>query len=304
MREYYYPGPLLAFASQVAGTSSLMSNIGLPMDTLNALKPDVDELRILNTSETGATIQARVNFTNPTPYTASIPYFSAHIFTNGSMIGEAVAQNVTLGRGNNTNNYIQATWDPTSFGGEKARQVARGLLSEYLSGKNTTLELKTHKASFPNMPLLGEAFSNLNFSIPTPRLQLPGGDDGNKGTGLHFIRDATFHIFSSTATFTLASPLRYNTIYLEYINATALWNHTEPVGQIVTHETLVAPPGLSHTPKLPVKWSPGNVGYDKLKEALGGRLKLDAVANVTIRLGNWVEQIWYEGQGIGARISL
>jgi hypothetical protein len=274
------------------------------MDTLNSLKPEVDELRILNTSETGATMQARVNFTNPTPYTASIPYFSAHIYTNGSMIGEAVAQEVTLGRGNNTNNYIQATWDPATFGGEKARRAASRLLSEYLSGKNTTLELKTHSASFPHVPLLGDAFGNLNFSIPTPRMKLPGGDGGNKSPGMHFIRDATFHIFSSTASFTLASPLHYNTIYVQGINATALYNHTEPVGEIVTNDAFPAPPGLSSTPRLPVKWSPGNVGYDKLKEALGGRLKLDAVANVTIRIGNWVESIWYEGQGIGAKISI
>lgn len=294
----------MAYVSQVYWTLSLTSNTGLPMDTLNALKPEIDELRILNTSETGATIQARVNFTNPTPYTASVPYFSAHIFTNGSRIGEAVATNVTLGRGQNVNNYIQATWDPIYFGGEKAHQAAKRLLSEFLSGKNTTLELKTHSASFPNMPLLGEAFAMLNFSIPTPRLQLPGGDGGNKGPGTHFIRDATFHIFSSTATFTLASPLRYNTIYIEGINATAFYNHTEPVGQIITHQAFPAPPGLSGTPRLPVKWTPGNMGYDKLKEALGGSLKLDAVADVTFRVGNWVEQIWYEGQGIGAKISI
>lgn len=276
----------------------------LPLDTLDELKPDVDDLRIIETTETGAMMQARVNFTNPTPYTASIPYFSAHIFTNGSMIGEAIATNVTLNKGNNTNHYIRATWDPTFFGGEKAHQAAQRLLSEYLSGKNTTLELKTHNASFPGMPLLGEAFAQLNFSIPTPRLQLPGGDDGKKGPGMHFIRDATFHIFSSTATFTLASPLHYNTIYIEKINATALYNHTEPVGQIITQEVFPAPPGLSRTPRLPVSWSPGHVGYDKLKEALGGTLKLDAKAEVRIRVGNWIETFWYEGQGIGAKISL
>jgi hypothetical protein len=276
------------------------------------LEPQVDELRILNTSDTGALLQARVNFTNPTPYTATIPYFSAHILTNGSMIGEAFARDVNLTLGNNTNNVIQVTWDPTSFGGEKSHQASQRLLSEYLSGKNTTLELKTHKDSFPSMPLLGKAFAKLNFTVPTPRMQLPGDGDDDDGDGdgegdapgMHFIRAATFHIFSSTASFTLASPLHYNTIYLEHINATAFYNHTEPVGQIINDQAFPAPPGLSNTPRLPVQWSPSHVGYDKLKEALGGGLKLDAVANVTIRMGNWVEQIQYTGKGIGAKVSL
>lgn len=269
----------------------------------------------MNTSDTGASIQARVNFTNPTAYTATIPYFNAHIFTNGSLIGEAIAENIVLQLGNNTNNFITANWDPVSLGGEKARKASQRLLSEYLSGKNTTLELKTHSGSFPSIPLLGEAFAKLNFSIPTPRMQLPGDDDGDGDgdgdgdsdddePGMHFIRDATFHIFSSSATFTLASPLRYNTIYIEHINATAFYNHTEPVGVIITDDPFAAPPGLTQTPRLPVQWSPGHVGYDKLKEALGGTLKLDAAANVSIRIGNWVEQIYYEGHGIGARVSI
>jgi hypothetical protein len=46
------------------------------------------------------------------------------------------------------------------------------------------------------------------------------------------------------------------------------------------------------------------VGYGKLKEALGGSLKLDAIANVTVRLGSWTEKIHYTGKGIGAKVSL
>lgn len=248
-------------------------------------------------------MQARVNFTNPTPYTASVPHLNVHILKHGVVLGEAVATNVELELGNNTDNIIRATWDPSTFGGEEAEEIGRHLLSEFLSGKNTTLEIKTHRHSVPSMPQLGEALSKLNFTIPTPRLQLPGDDEDEAGDS-RFIRDATFHLFSSSATFTLASPLLYNTVYLEHINATALWNHTEPVGRIITDEEFAAPPGLSQTPRLPVEWSPGHIGYDKMKEALGGRMKLDAVADVTIRMGNWVEEVHYTGTGIGAKVRL
>lgn len=292
-------------ASQVGYNSKLTGVLGFPKDTLNALEPQVDGVRILNTSDTGIFMQARVNFSNPTPYTASIPYFSAHVLNNGEPLGEAVVRNISLKLGNNTGNTIHATWDPLTLGGEEAHRNAQKLLSDYLSGENTTLQVVTHEGSFPALPELGLAFSKLNFTVPTPRMKLPGqGGDHDDTEHLGFIRDATFHLLSSTATFTLASPLESNTVYLEHINATAFYNHTEPVGQIVNERAFPVTPGLSETPRLPVDWSLSSIGYSKLKDALGGNLKLDAVAYVTIRIGNWVEKVRYTGHGLGASISL
>lgn len=245
-------------------------------------------------------MQALVNITNPTQYTAIIPYLNIHILEHGQVLGEAIAKNLDLKLGNNTNVHVRATWDPASFGGQRALEVGRELLSDYVSGKNTTLTARAHRGSIPTMPLVGEALSKLNFTIPTPRIGLPGDSDTNQ----RFIKDATFHIFSSTATFGLVSPLQHNTLYIQHINATAFYNHTEPIGQIVHDETFPVPPGLSETPRLPVEWDPSRIGYDKLRRALGGELKLDAEANVTVRVGNWVENIHYTGKGIGAKVSL
>lgn len=64
------------------------------------------------------------------------------------------------------------------------------------------------------------------------------------------------------------------------------------------------PPGASTTPLLPVDWDLGQVGYEAVKKALGGRLKLDAFAWVGIRLGRWEERIWFQGRGLGARIRI
>ncbi|KAH7157097.1 hypothetical protein EDB81DRAFT_788842 [Dactylonectria macrodidyma] len=274
---------------------------GLPGDAFAQLNPQVGEIQILNTSETGVHLQALVNITNPTEYTAVVPYINIHILHEGEILGEAVATNVDFGLGNNTNMLVRSTWDPMRFGGEKAHKIGRKLLSDYVSGKNTTMTAKAHRGSIPTVPQIGEALSKINFTIPTPRIRIPGEDDDVKQ---RFIADATFHIFSSSATFTLVSPLQFNTLYIEHINATAFYNHTEPVGQIIHDESFAAPPGRSQTPRLPVQWSPDHVGYDKLRKALGGTLKLDAVADVTIRLGNWVEEIHYTGEGIGAKVSL
>jgi hypothetical protein len=270
--------------------------------------PQVGDLKVLSTSETSVNLQAYVNFTNPTEYTAEVGYFNIHIINNGSVIGDATVNNVTVNTGNNSNVIVEATWDPTTFGGNKSATVGRELLSQYVSGYNTTLTFRTHNETFLRQPRLGKALSKFSIEIPTPRLSIPSSGDGdNDGDGENnrkpqFIEGATFHLLSSTAQFTLLSPLKYSTLYIEKINATALYNHTEAVGHIDYDYPLKVPPGSSITPKLPVQWSLDSVGYDALKNALGGDLKLDATGTVAIRLGHWKETIWYFGSGIGASV--
>lgn len=269
--------------------------------------PQVGNLKILNTGETSLELQALVNFTNPSEYTAEVGYFNIHILNNGSVIGDATIENISVTTGNNTNILVQATWDPTSFGGQKGATIGSELLSQYISGFNTTLTFQTHEGSFLHQPKLGKALSNFSIEIPTPRLSTPSSDGDRGGSGgeegkPHFIDDATFHILSSTAQFTLLSPLQYSTLYIEHINATAFYNHTEPVGYINYDYPFKVPPGASQSPKLPVQWSLDSVGYDAVKNALGGTLQLDAKGTVGIRLGLWTEKVWYTGRGIGANI--
>lgn len=267
--------------------------------------PKVGSLKILSTTKTSLNLQARVNFTNPTEYAAEVGYFNIHILNNGSIIGDATARNVHVKPGNNTNLLVEATWDPTGFGGTKGAEIGAELLSQYISGYNTTLTFQVHEKSVPNEPNIGKALKNFTIEIPTPKISTPktgtGGGDNNEDKP-HFIDDATFHLLSSTAQFTLLSPLQYSTLYIEDINATAFYNHTEPVGQINYDLPFKVPPGASQSPKLPVEWSLGSVGYEALKNALGGTLKLDARGTVGIRLGQWTERVWYKGSGIGANI--
>jgi hypothetical protein len=112
------------------------------------------------------------------------------------------------------------------------------------------------------------------------------------------------HLISSTATFTLLSPLPDTTLYITSLSATAFYNHTEPVGTIDYPYQLAVPPGASQTPKLPVEWSLGGAGYSAVRDALGGTLKLDAEADVGVRIGAWHEKVWFKGGGIGASVRL
>jgi hypothetical protein len=264
------------------------------------MNPHVDELNILETSDTSIKFAARVNFTNPTEYTARVPYININILSNGSIIGQATAEDVNVSKGENVNLLVTVVWDPRALGGKEAERIGRHLLSQYISGLNTTLTIKAHNGTIPSQPILGEALSKFEIHIPTPRLSTP--DEGSDGP--HFIRYATFHIFSSTATFALLSPLKYSTLYIESVNATAFYNYTDQIGKILYHLPFQVPPGVSITPKLPVYWSIGSVGYGKLREAIGGELKLEAEGEMGVRLGNWRENVWYTGRSIGAHIRL
>ena len=143
-----------------------------------------------------------------------------------------------------------------------------------------------------------------NLSTPhKPSDSDPTDPDAEPGDSPHFIRNAIMHLISSTAIFTLASPFSTTTMYITSLNATA-YHDGNPSGKIFYELPFAVPPGLSDTPRLPVNWSLGSVGYDAIKKALGGTLKLSAFAHVGVRIGQWREEIWYRGGSIGAHVRL
>ena len=112
------------------------------------------------------------------------------------------------------------------------------------------------------------------------------------------------HLWSSTADFTLLSPLPNTTLFITSINATAFYEHDQPVGRINYDQPFAVPPGSSVTPRLPVELDLGGAGYEALRKALGGTLKLDAVAEVGVELGDYENIILYKGRAIGAKVRL
>lgn len=105
------------------------------------------------------------------------------------------------------------------------------------------------------------------------------------------------HLITSTATFVLISPVALS---ITWISAVAIYNGTE-VGTIDYEYPFDLPAGSSTTPKLPVEWTINN---GVVRDALGGTLKLDAKADVGVRIGNWEKMVWFEGGGIGAKVRL
>lgn len=96
--------------------------------------PQFGNLTILDTGDSFIKFQAEVNFTNPTNYSATVPYADINILTNGTTVGHVTAENLTVIPGNNTGILVEAMWDPLKMSGEKGRIVGRDYLSRYLSG--------------------------------------------------------------------------------------------------------------------------------------------------------------------------
>ena len=112
------------------------------------------------------------------------------------------------------------------------------------------------------------------------------------------------HLLTSTATFTLFSPLPHTTMYVTHLNATAFYHQTDLIGTILYDIPFAVPPGATQTPRLPVSWSLESIGYDAIKSALGGHLTLDTKAIVGVRIEKFVETVWFIGKGIGAKVTL
>jgi hypothetical protein len=166
---------------------------------LSGFKPQIGDLKILDTTKSSLRLQAKVNLTNPTVYSAHVPYVNIHILHNNTLVGHATAENIDVVPGNNTNLLVEAFWSPFDLGGQNGSEVGRNLLSQYISGFNTTLTLKTHESTIPSQPTLGRALSSLEVVIDAPKLSSPQipGDGGNEDdededqSAPRFIKDAT-----------------------------------------------------------------------------------------------------------------
>jgi len=312
---------MLIYSTAVVHKPSKPGHPSAPM--IPSLDPKITDLYITATTPTSLTLAATMNITNPTKYSAVVPYIDILLLVNGTTLGHATAYNVSVVPGLNTNVDIVAIWEPAAAEGEHSRAVGRELLSQYISGYNTSLTLQPHHLSIPALPLISRTLSTFTFELPTPRLGPPAPpppprdpdfpDDGEDedDDSPKFITDATMHLFTSTAQFTLHSPLQHSSLLITHLNATAHYRpepdaESNEVGSILYEPfpPMIVAPGESRSPRLPVTWDLGGVGYKAVRRALGGTLKLEARAIVGVGIGRWRERVWFVGRGVGVGVRL
>ena len=117
--------------------------------------PEIKGMEVIETSEHALTLQASVNVTNPTEYSASVPYCNVSLFVNETRVGYAwVSADIVPGPNEVT---MRASWE--------VGKIGREWLSQFISGHNTTLTVKTHAGSIPNFPDIG-----LELTMPSPKM--------------------------------------------------------------------------------------------------------------------------------------
>ncbi|KAL4809029.1 hypothetical protein BDV18DRAFT_133774 [Aspergillus unguis] len=271
----------------------------------SSLKPQVESFELGATTESSLLVKTMLNFTNPTPYSASIPFLDLLLIYNTSRIAHLTAKDVMIVPGANTGISVNLKWCPQELDGSLAMLAGQDLLSRYVSGFNTSVIMSTHEGTIPALPRFGQALSKLGFEVLIPKLS-PGRDPNSPDQPEHegFIQDATLHFLSSTAEFSLFSPLNHTTLQVTSIEAQAFYDTDKAVGAINYYDTFPITPGLSHSPRLPVDLDLSGIGYDAVKRAVGGTLDLDTLATVCLGIENYNQTIDYRGKGIKAKVKL
>ena len=115
----------------------LMSTSALSGHETEDLDLKIGQLELLETTKSSISLSAAVNLTNPTNYTAFVPFADVNISWNRTLMGHATVKGVKLQPGRNKNIPIHAVWNPSLGGGEVGLQMSRELISCYVSGKRT-----------------------------------------------------------------------------------------------------------------------------------------------------------------------
>lgn len=94
----------------------------------------MQSIKIIETTKNSVLSRITVNFTNPTNYTAHMPYFDIKVAHDSSYVAHIIGHNLHIHPGQNTNVEIDALWNPLESGGEKGATAGRDLVSKCVSG--------------------------------------------------------------------------------------------------------------------------------------------------------------------------
>jgi hypothetical protein len=144
-----------------------------PGTSINHLNPRVVSLELRNTTETSLYVSTQMNFTNPTDYSAKIPFVDVLMLYNETALAHIVARNVTVIPGHNANVSIDFSWSPLDIGGADGKQAGRSLISSIASGLNTTVTIKHTKEQFLHCQRLAKGLSAIPIDSPCAPIIYP-----------------------------------------------------------------------------------------------------------------------------------
>lgn len=108
-------------------------------DSVELFNPRIVSLLLGESTESSLQMITAMNFTNPTQYTAHIPFFDVLLLYNNTPVAHVIARNFSLAQGNNSDSIFEISWNPLEIGGPSGVEAGRSLISSYISGKSDTI---------------------------------------------------------------------------------------------------------------------------------------------------------------------
>lgn len=102
------------------------------MDQLN---PQIASLELGPTTDSSALMKTKVNITNPTKYSATIPMADFALLYNTTTVAHIICRNVSIVPGVNTDISVDFLWCPLDADGSDGMSAGREMISQYVSGK-------------------------------------------------------------------------------------------------------------------------------------------------------------------------
>ena len=115
--------------------SVLMGSSALSGHGAKSFNPKIGSLKLLDTTPSSILLELTVNITNPTNYSATVPYVDIHVLNNGTLFGHTTAENISVVPGHNDGILVKMMWDPRGMSGINGTARAREFISQYISGK-------------------------------------------------------------------------------------------------------------------------------------------------------------------------
>lgn len=137
------------------------------------------------------------------------------------------------------------------------------------------------------------------------------------GLEQEFLEQSVFHLWSKTVELTLTNPFGSANVAIIFSNATSFY-YDEVVGWSLVdrrdpHHPV--PPNLDEiqlpagstvtTPRIPVQYNSGSVGFDIIRKALGGSLAMNVTVDSIVKVGDSaLLGFWYDKTNMSVAVRL
>ena len=103
--------------------------------SMGRLNPRIASLELGPTTHSSVLMKTKVNITNPTNYSATIPMADFALLYNTTTVAHVITRNVSVVPGVNTGISVDFLWCPLDADGPDGVSAGREMISQYVSGK-------------------------------------------------------------------------------------------------------------------------------------------------------------------------